>query len=111
MYGFLVFLHVLVSLLLILVVLMQASRGGGLSGTFGSATSMAVFGGRGAGTFLSKVTVGLAIAFMSLALLISLISAPSGTGESIVRKKAAEQVPAPGAELPVPVSVPLETGE
>ncbi|MFQ6616679.1 MAG: preprotein translocase subunit SecG [Fidelibacterota bacterium] len=111
MYGFLVFLHVLVSLLLVVVILMQASRGGGLSGTFGSATSMAVFGGRGAGTFLSKVTVGLAIAFMSLALVISIMNAPSGTGESIVRKRAAEQAPSPGAELPVPVSLPLETEE
>ena len=54
MYGFLVFLHVITCLLLVGVILMQASKGGGLAGTFGG-TSNAMFGGRGAGSFLSKV--------------------------------------------------------
>ena len=35
MIGFLIFIHAVVSLFLIAVVLMQASQGGGLSGTFG----------------------------------------------------------------------------
>lgn len=107
MYGFLVFLHVLVSILLIVVILMQASRGGGLSGTFGSATSTAIFGGRGAGSFLSKITVGLAIAFMTLAVLISLVNVPSQS-DSIVRQRSEDQVASPGADLPVPLSLPQE---
>ena len=45
MYGFMVFLHVVVSVLLVTVILMQASRGGGLSGTFGAGASTAIFGG------------------------------------------------------------------
>ena len=108
MYGFLVFIHVVVSVLLIVVILMQASRGGGLSGTFGSATSSAMFGGRGAGTFLSKITVGLAIAFMALAVLISLVNVPSESAESIIKRRAEQELPSPGAELPVPLSFPEE---
>jgi len=87
MYTFFIFLHVLVSVLLIVVILMQSSKGGGLAGTFGGAASTAVFGGRGAGSFLSKVTVSLAIAFMALAIIIGLWGSPQKSG-SVVQEKA-----------------------
>ncbi len=65
MLAFIIALHVLVSILLTVVILMQSSKGGGLAGAFGGQGSMgAVFGGRGAGSFLSKVTVVLAAIFM-----------------------------------------------
>jgi preprotein translocase subunit SecG len=57
--------HVIVCIGLILVVLMQSSKGEGLAGSaFGGGLSSAVFGGRGAATFLSKATTILAIVFM-----------------------------------------------
>ena len=90
MYTFLIILHVVVSILLIVVILMQSSKGGGLSGTFGGAASTAVFGGRGAGSFLSKVTVSLAFAFMVLAMVIGLWGNVSEDNGSIVLKKAQE---------------------
>ncbi|MCH7731225.1 MAG: preprotein translocase subunit SecG [Candidatus Marinimicrobia bacterium] len=112
MYGFFVFLHVLVSVLLVVVILMQSSKGGGLAGTFGGGMSTAMFGGRGAGSFLSKVTVGLAIGFMTLAILISLVNTPGGSAtESIVKKKAEERVITPGYDLPVPISFPVTDDE
>ena len=105
MYGILVFLHVITCLLLVTIILMQASKGGGLAGTFGGA-STAMFGGRGAGSFLSKVTVALAATFMVLAILISLVNVPTDSGDSIVRKMAEEEVISPAADLPVPLSLP-----
>ncbi len=60
-----VIFHVLVCIGLVLVVLMQSSKGEGLAGSaFGGGLSSAVFGGRGAATFLSKATTVLAIVFM-----------------------------------------------
>src|SRR5260221_3854074 len=56
--------HVTVCLFLVLVVLLQAGKGGGMGVAFGSSTSSAVFGGRGAGSFLEKLTAGTAIVFM-----------------------------------------------
>ena len=58
--------HVIVCVSLILVVLMQSSKGEGLAGSAfgGGALSGAVFGGRGAATFLQKATTVLAIVFM-----------------------------------------------
>ena len=107
MYGILVFLHVITCLLLVTIILMQASKGGGLAGTFGGA-STAMFGGRGAGSFLSKVTVALAATFMVLAILISLVNVPTDSGDSIVRKMAEEEVVSPAADLPVPLSLPKD---
>ena len=76
MLGFLIAVHAIISLLLILVVLMQASQGG-LSGSIGGQTTNTIFGGRGVATALSKLTTYLAVAFMGLALLISLVGSPS----------------------------------
>jgi preprotein translocase subunit SecG len=57
--------HVIVCIALIIVVLMQSAKGEGLAGgtAFGGAVSSAVFGGRGAASFLSKATTVLAIVF------------------------------------------------
>ncbi len=59
-----VIFHVIVCIALVLVVLMQSSKGEGLAGSaFSSGVSGAVFGGRGAATFLSKSTTILAVVF------------------------------------------------
>ena len=57
--------HVIVCIALVLVVLMQSSKGEGLAGSaFGGGMSSSVFGGRGAASFLSKATTILAALFM-----------------------------------------------
>lgn len=111
MQAFLIVIHTIVSVLLVVVILMQASQGGGLSGTFGSNTTSALLGGRGAGTFLSKLTTYLAVVFLGLAMVISLISAPSSVEpESILKQEAESQSITPGADLSLPTSVPIEDG-
>src|SRR5271154_1736163 len=64
MVTFITIIHVIACLFLVLVVLLQAGKGGGMGVAFGSSTSSAVFGGRGAGGFLEKLTAGTAIVFM-----------------------------------------------
>ena len=87
---------------------MQASQGGGLSGTFGSNATSALLGGRGAGTFLSKLTTYLAVIFLGLAIVISLVSAPSGVEpESILKQEAENQSINPGADLSLPTAAPV----
>ena len=56
-------LHVLVCFFLILVVLLQQGRGGGMGGAFGGDTAQ-VFGGRGAGNFMTRLTAICATVFM-----------------------------------------------
>jgi len=109
--AFLIVIHTIVSVLLVIVILMQASQGGGLSGTFGSTATSALLGGRGAGTFLSKLTTYLAVIFLGLAIVISLISSPTAVeSESILKQEAENQSITPGADLSLPTSVPIDDG-
>ncbi len=69
MFTVMLIFHTLVCIFLVVVILMQAAKGEGLAGAFGGGgggggMSGAVFGGRGAATFLSKATTVLAIVFM-----------------------------------------------
>ena len=100
MFTIWVVFHVIVCIALVLVVLMQSAKGDGLAGTaFSGGVSGAVFGGRGAASFLSRATTGLAIVFMINCGALAFMSAEtrqmadfSDTGESTVtRTMAVEQ--------------------
>lgn len=73
MYYVLLTLHVIACILLILIVLLQAGRGGGLSGAFGMGDNQTLFGTR-AGDFLTKATTTVAIIFMAGSLVLAIIS-------------------------------------
>jgi preprotein translocase subunit SecG len=60
MYTFFIAIEILVSVLLMVAVLMQASKGGGLAGTLGSSNMGTVFGVRRTSDFLTKTTTILA---------------------------------------------------
>lgn len=69
------FIHVLACILLVGVVLMQKSKGDGLSGAFGGGGALtASFGTRGAATLLSKLTTIFAIVFMLSSFFLALIN-------------------------------------
>jgi len=55
--------HVLVSIGLILVVLLQTGKGAEVGAVFGGSSST-IFGSSGAGNFLTRLTTGMAIVFM-----------------------------------------------
>jgi preprotein translocase subunit SecG len=63
-YTFMEIVHVIVCLILIAVVMVQASEGEGLSGAFGGGGSYALFGKRGATGFIAKATTAAAVTFM-----------------------------------------------
>ena len=102
MIVFLIVLHTIVSVLLISVVLMQASQGGGLSGTFGGQAASSILGGQGAGNVLSKVTTWLAVVFIGLAILISLLSGPNSDTSASLVKQASENNPVPQQPETIP---------
>lgn len=64
MVWFLNSVHILACVALIVIVLLQADKGEGLSGAFGGGASSAIFGKRGASGFMAKVTAISAIVFM-----------------------------------------------
>jgi preprotein translocase subunit SecG len=68
---FLTVLHVMVCLILIVVVLLQRGKGAEIGAVFGGGASSTVFGSRGAGNFLTKLTSYAALIFMGTSLILS----------------------------------------
>jgi preprotein translocase subunit SecG len=103
---FLIIIHFIVTVLLMVVILLQSSKGGGLAGVFGGGGAMGtVFGGRGAASFLSKVTTILATIFLSLSLLISYIDKGKAVNQSDIAeemRRRRESAPASVAPLVQP---------
>ena len=93
MFPALLLVHILICVALIIVVLLQSAKGEGLAGAFGGGGGLsgAVFGGRGAASFLSKATTVLAILFMVSCLSLSLLSAGKGVTQASVGESAVTQ--------------------
>jgi preprotein translocase subunit SecG len=107
MLAFVIVLQVLVALFLIMVVLLQPGNRGGASAALGGAGSDTVFGGRGANTFLSKITFGAAVCFMVTNFALSYMSSSSIGEKSVL--DALEQTKTKKAEEEVkPESAPSE---
>ncbi len=73
MYTLAVVIHVLVCFLMIASILLQSGKGAEIGAAFGG-SSQTVFGSRGPGTFLSKVTVATAVVFMLTSLGLAILS-------------------------------------
>jgi len=75
MYAVVMFVHVLVCILLIIVVLLQQTKGAGMGSVFGGGGgSDTLFGGKGATPFFVRLTSGLAIGFFLTSLTLVLLS-------------------------------------
>jgi preprotein translocase subunit SecG len=100
---FLTVLHVMVSVVLIVVVLLQHGKGADIGAVFGGGASSTVFGSRGAGNFLTKLTTGSALVFMVTSLSLAYLSNTGATRGIFEDQPAAPaSAPAPGATAPAP---------
>ena len=109
MYTFLVVLFVLLSFLMVVVILLQSGKGQGLAGSIGGGMAgQSMFGGRGAGDFLSKTTAYLATAYFLLAIIIGIYykNTTEDIQKSLMQKQIEQQQALPSSDLPV---APIET--
>ena len=102
MYGIVLTIHILVSILLIIAVLLQSGKGADMGAVFGGAGSQALFGSAGPADFLNKATRVLVVVFMitSLTLGFSTLKKPS---QSIMQKAATSAPAAPAKSAPAGV--------
>ena len=70
-------LHVIACFFLVAVVLLQRGRGAQVGAVFGGGGGGTMFGGRGAGNFLTKLTTGAAVVFMLTSLSLSYLDLSS----------------------------------
>jgi preprotein translocase subunit SecG len=115
-------IHVCVCAFLMLVVLLQQGKGGGMGAAFGGGATAQVFGGRGAGNILTKATAICAGIFMLTSVSLAYVSSSGdrelkariveeqrkGKGNEGTRVKAAKPKPsaAPVDMAPPPGSAP-----
>lgn len=93
-------LMIIVCALLILVVLVQNSKGGGIQSQYGAATQ--IMGVKRGTEFIEKATWGLAIVMIALSVLMApkanAVSTDSEEAGSVAKRKAASAVSAPAPQ-------------
>ena len=110
-YGVIVFIFVIVCLLLMGIILMQSSQTGGMGAAMGGGAMNTAFGGQGADKLLVRVTSGLAVTFMVLAITIGFMGHPDSTvvsreNPTLTRNKGVGE---PALTIPVDVEAPVES--
>lgn len=101
LYGLVIAIHVVVSLVLIAVILLQAGRGGGLSESFGGDSTQTILGTK-TSVFLKRATEISAVVFLLTCLTLAVMT--SHRGRSLVSSGGAMAPMAgtPGSDAPVP---------
>ncbi len=117
MYGVILGIHIIVCLGLVVTVLLQSGKGGGLAGAFGGGGGAgAVFGGQTAATFLTRATRYLAVVFMLTSLTMAFVVRTRNTSAVLEGLEGRQAVPAsatgevvPGEGLPEGLPQPATT--
>jgi preprotein translocase subunit SecG len=86
--------HVLLCVFMIFVILLQPGKDAGMGAALGGGAATSAFGGRGAVTFLGKVTAVCAIAYFMTSLGLSFVGLRSSVADSVVDEAAAPTAPA-----------------
>ena len=89
-------LHVVVCLMLMLVVLIQPGKSGGLGAALGGAGAAQIFGGRGAGNFLTRTTWISATIFFVTSITLAYVS--TSTGDSLEDLADVQLIKTPAAD-------------
>ncbi len=103
LYGLVIFIHVATSIVLILVILLQAGRGGGLSDTFGGSSTQTLFGTK-TSVFLARATAVCAAVYLITCLTLAVMT--GHRGRSLVAGGKV-QLPLSGAPAQSGVPQPL----
>ena len=101
MYALVIVFHIVASLVLILVVLLQSGKAGDLAATFGSTGSQTAFGARGAATVLTRATTVCAVIFMVTSLTLAIMFTKDSSGTVLEGMSLPEEVP---VESPIDLS-------
>src|SRR5437763_14147695 len=112
MYIALLIVHIIVAFVMVGVILLQSGKGAEIGAAFGG-SSQTVFGSRGAGTFLSKLTAVAATIFMVTCLCLAILSKKQNYSSTIgldkpVSSRSAPAVPGSPEGIPVPGSPPAD---
>jgi preprotein translocase subunit SecG len=102
MLAFFSTIHVLLCIFMIFVILLQPGKDAGMGAALGGGAATSAFGGRGAVTFLSKVTAASAVAFFLTSLGLSFVGLRTSVGATLGEELANTPPPAEAPAVPGP---------
>ena len=113
MLTFVSILHVILCVFMIFVILLQPGKEAGMGSALGGGAATSAFGGRGAVTFLTKLTAFCAIAFFLTSLGLSFVGMKTSVTSRLESSKPAaapaatptETAPKAGDLAPIPAEV------
>lgn len=111
MYSLVLFIHVIISLILIGLILMQRGKGADMGSSFGAGASSTVFGAAGSTSFLVKLTAVFGVLFFVMSLILGAMSTHAFERNSPVATavQVAEQTAAKAADAPQLPTAPQPT--
>jgi preprotein translocase subunit SecG len=107
MYQLILLIHVFAALCIIALVLVQQGKGATLGAAFGSGASQTVFGSRGSGSFLFRITIGLITVFFITSISLNYLAMRAYKQEKVIAVPTlpVKQIPVKSLKTP---SIPAQ---
>lgn len=99
LYQLILLIHVFIGVFIIALVLVQQGKGATMGAAFGSGASATIFGSRGSGSFLFRVTVGCIALFFVTSILLNSLTMQTFKQGTVVNLP----IPASPSSAPAPV--------
>ena len=93
MYQAILLIHIITAICLIALVIVQQGKGATMGAGFGSGASQTVFGSRGSGSFLLRLTIGFVFVFFATSIGLNYISTANYKQN---KETPAQRIPLPG---------------
>ena len=100
MYQFILLIHVFAAALIVALVLLQQGKGSAMGAAFGSGASQTVFGSRGSGSFLFRVTMSLIVIFFVTSISLNYLATHAYKQEKAAAAIPLQQSSVPAAKMP-----------
>jgi len=108
MYQLMLLIHVFAAVLVIALVLVQQGKGATMGAAFGSGASQTVFGSRGSGSFLFRVTIGLVAVFFITSISLNYLAMRAYKQEKVIQLPVVPVAPPLPSTGPAPVTAPAQ---
>ncbi len=84
MYQVILLIHVFVAVCIIALVLVQQGKGATMGAAFGSGASQTIFGSRGSGSFLFRVTISFVAIFFVTSITLNYLATKASKSEKVI---------------------------
>ena len=111
MYQLILIFHVFAAICLVALVLVQQGKGATMGAAFGAGASQTVFGSRGSGSFLLKITIGFVIIFFSTSIGLNYLASRAAKQSQQMQQLILPAQKTEGAPPVSPNSIPMTTND